>query len=88
MNILFDGNYLNGQKNGDGKEYNHDGELLFEGKYLNGEKLEGKEYEEHDNEELTKAEKTLKKFALKKSSFPYVNYYINVRLCNTLATND
>ena len=40
--LLFEGEYLNGQKNGKGKEYNYDGELIFEGEYLNGKKWNGK----------------------------------------------
>ena len=37
--------YLNGKRNGKGKEYNDDGELIFEGEYLNGNKNgKGKEY--------------------------------------------
>ena len=39
--LLFEGEYLNGKRNGKGKEYYEDGNLNFEGEYLNGE---GKEY--------------------------------------------
>ena len=43
--LIFEGDYLNGERNGKGKEYNYDGELIFEGVYLNGEKNgKGKEY--------------------------------------------
>ena len=34
--LRFEGEYLNGQRNGKGKEYNFEGELIFEGEYLNG----------------------------------------------------
>ena len=37
--LKFEGEYLNGEKNGKGKEYDYDGNLIFEGEYLNGEKL-------------------------------------------------
>ena len=42
-NLLFEGEYLNGKKIGEGKEYydNDNGKLKYEGEYLNGE---GKEY--------------------------------------------
>ena len=30
--------YLNGKRNGKGKEYNYNGILVFEGEYLNGKK--------------------------------------------------
>ena len=35
--ILYEGDYLDGLRNGMGKEYDEDGELLFEGNYLKGE---------------------------------------------------
>ena len=38
-NLIFEGEYLNGQKNGYGKEYNSEGKLIYEGKYLNGLEL-------------------------------------------------
>ena len=43
--IIFEGEYLNGQRNGKGKEYNSNGILIFEGEYLNGKRNgKGKEY--------------------------------------------
>ena len=39
--LEFEGEYLNGEKNGKGKEYNNIGEIIFEGEYLNGERLNG-----------------------------------------------
>ena len=44
--LKFEGEYLNGKKNGKGKEYNYyDGLLKFEGEFLNGIKNgKGKEY--------------------------------------------
>ena len=35
--LAFEGEYLNGKKNGNIKEYYYDGKLAFEGEYLNGE---------------------------------------------------
>jgi len=35
---LFEGEYLNGKRNGKGKEYNEEGNLIYEGDYLNGER--------------------------------------------------
>ena len=35
---LYEGEYSNGTKNGNGKEYNKDYYLIYEGKFLNGEK--------------------------------------------------
>ena len=37
--LIFEGEYLNGKRNGKGKEYNKKGKLIFEGEYLNGEKI-------------------------------------------------
>ena len=42
--FLYEGEYLNGERNGKGKEYYDNGNLLFEGEYLNGERRKGKEY--------------------------------------------
>ena len=39
--LEFEGDYLNGERSGKGKEY-WDGHLVFEGEYLNGEKWNGK----------------------------------------------
>ena len=46
-NLLFEGEYLNGKRNGKGKEYDfYTGKLKFEGEYLNGERNgKGKEYD-------------------------------------------
>ena len=44
--LLFEGEYLNGERNWKGKEY-FDGQLKYEGEYLNGERNEkGKEYDD------------------------------------------
>ena len=42
--LEFEGDYLNGERNGKGKEYDY-GNLEFEGEYLNGKRNgKGKEY--------------------------------------------
>ena len=44
-NIIFEGEYVNGLKNGKGKEYDDENNLLFEGEYLNNLRHgKGKEY--------------------------------------------
>ena len=40
-NLLFDGKYIKGKRNGKGKEY-HNNELIFEGEYLDDKKWNGK----------------------------------------------
>ena len=47
-NILFEGEYLNGWRNGKGKKYHYNGELQFEGEYFDGE-INGKTKEYYDN---------------------------------------
>ena len=40
--LEYEGELLNGEINGKGKEYDVDGNLLFEGEYLYGERWNGK----------------------------------------------
>jgi len=43
--MIFEGEYLNGERNGKEKEYYNNGELKLEGEYLNEERnSKGKEY--------------------------------------------
>ena len=42
---MYDGEYLNGIRNGKGKEYYFNGNLEFIGEYLNGQKWNGKQYD-------------------------------------------
>ena len=42
--LIFEGEYLNGKRNGEGKEYYDDGKLKYEGEYLNGKRWNGKGY--------------------------------------------
>ena len=37
-NIKFEGEYLDGERNRKGREYNYSGRLKFEGEYLNGKR--------------------------------------------------
>ena len=39
LNLVFEGEYVNGQKNGKGKEYGWNGSVKFEGEYINGNKV-------------------------------------------------
>ena len=40
--LLFEREFLNGERIGKGKEYYNDGTISFEGDYLNGKRLAGK----------------------------------------------
>ena len=43
--LIFEGEYLDGKRNGKGKKYYDDGKLMFEGEYLDGKRNgKGKEY--------------------------------------------
>ena len=43
--LIFSGHYLNGERNGNGKEYYKDGKIKFEGEFSNGKRHgKGKEY--------------------------------------------
>jgi len=41
--LIFEGEYLRGEKHGSGKEYDKYGELIFEGEYIYNQKYKGKE---------------------------------------------
>ena len=45
--LIFKGKYLNGKKNGKGKEYYESGRIKFDGEYLNDKKLSGIGYNEN-----------------------------------------
>ena len=47
--LIFEGEYLQGKKNGKGKEYYYNGKLKYEGEYLNGKKIEGIGYDNKQN---------------------------------------
>ena len=47
--IIFEGEYLNGQKHGKGKEYYDNGRIKFEGEYLNGKRWNGIGYNTRNN---------------------------------------
>ena len=45
--LTFEGEYINGQRNGKGKEYNTEKQLIFEGEYLYNRKIKGKTFVEN-----------------------------------------
>ena len=49
--LKFEGEYLFGQRNGKGKEYDRNGRIIFEGEYLKGKRNgKGKEYDNENGE--------------------------------------
>ena len=48
--LKFEVDYLKGEINGKGKEFDNNGKLVFEGEYLNGERKEKwKEFDDNDD---------------------------------------
>ena len=47
--LNFEGEFLNGIRNGKGKEYEFEGRLVFEGEYKNGKRWNGKGYDKNGN---------------------------------------
>ena len=47
--LNFEGEYLNGKRNGKGKEYDWNGKKIFEGEYLNGLRWKGVGYDREEN---------------------------------------
>ena len=47
--LKFEGYYLNGERNGNGKEYNNEEYLIFNGEYKNGKKWNGNGYDNSYN---------------------------------------
>jgi len=41
--LIYKGDFLNGERNGKGKEFNNNGYLIFKGKFLNGKRLDEEE---------------------------------------------
>ena len=47
--IIYEGEYLNGERNGKGKEYDINGKVIFEGEYFFNEKWNGIGYDKNGN---------------------------------------
>ena len=70
--LRFEGENLNGERNGKGKEYGWNGEIKFEGEYLNGERNgKGKEYRYNDGTLFYEGE-YLKGFKFNLNKFKYL----------------
>jgi len=55
--LLFEGEYLDGKRNGKGKEYYFNGNLIFDGEYLNGKKIgKAKEYDKYNGKLIFEGE--------------------------------
>ena len=47
--LEYEGEFKNGKRHGNGKEYDNKGDLIFDGEYNNGLKWNGKGFDEHGN---------------------------------------
>ena len=77
--LLFEGNYLNGKKNGNGKEYYENGKLKFEGEYLNGKKIQGKGYNEQGDLILKLYKNGKGEEFYDNGEYQFEGYYLNGR---------
>ena len=50
--MIYEGEYLNGKRNGKGKEFNEIGETEFEGEYKDGKRWNGKGVEYNSNGDI------------------------------------
>ena len=63
-----------GERNGEGKEYNNEGKLIFEGEYLNDKRWKGKEY---NNEGKLEFEGEYKKMVKEMEKEKYIIMKVN-----------
>ena len=79
--LIFEGNYLNGEKNGKGIEYFSNGVKKIEGEYLNGKIYEGIQYDEKGNE-LFKIQNGEKKEIFDNGIIKFKGEYLNDKKWN------
>ena len=79
--LIFEGNYLNGEKNGKGIEYFSNGVKKIEGEYLNGKIYKGIQYDEKGNE-LFKIQNGEKKEIFDNGIIKFKGEYLNDKKWN------
>ena len=80
--LIYEGELLNGERNGKGKLYDEDYEILkFEGEFLNGKKWTGKRYDKNNNilYELKEGKEYIKEYD-NDGKFILEGQYLNGRL--------
>ena len=77
--LIFEGQYLNGRKNGKGKEYDTKGNLIFEGDYFNDKMWNGKLYDIKNNIicKLNNGKGQIKKYDLFTNQLKFEAEYLN-----------
>ena len=74
--IKYRGQYLNGERNGKGIEYNYNNNILFEGEYLNGKRWNGKLKTKYGEFELNKGKGFIKEINYK-DYYTFEGEYLN-----------
>ena len=77
--IKYEGEYLNGERNGKGKEYDYNGDLIFEGEYLNNKKWKGVGYDSKKNiiYEIKSGKGFVKELYNYSDNLIYKGFYLN-----------
>ena len=77
--LKFEGEYLNGERNGKGKEFDYHDNLIFEGEYLNGKRYNGNGYDESGNiiYQLNKGNGKVKEYFNYSDKLKYEGGYVN-----------
>ena len=79
--LIFEGEFINGEKNGKGKEFNYvmDNKLKYEGEFLNGKKWNGKFYNKDKTKftELINGKGFIKNYFYDDDSYIFEVEYLN-----------
>ena len=77
--LRFEGEYLNGEKNGKGKKFDYNDHLIFEGEYSNGKRFNGNGYDENGNiiYKLNKGNGKVKEYFNYSDKLKYEVGYVN-----------
>ena len=74
--LIYDGEYLNGKRNGEGIEYDFEGSIIFEGEFKNGRRWNGKVKFKDENYEIKNGNGKVKEYN-NNSKLIYEGEYIN-----------
>ena len=76
--LLYEGEFLNGIRNGKGKEYDENKHLIFEGQYLKGRRWNGKGYDYNNNlaYEIKNGKGVVKEY-YKNKTLKFIGEYLN-----------
>ena len=86
--LIYEGEYLKGERTGKGKEYYLTGKVKFEGEFFNGDKIEGKEYDDNGNLILSFKNNGEKKEFFKNGILQFDGEYLNGKKWNGKGYND